>query len=231
MRKIITVAAVIIAAFVLPGATAMAQGNLATLKNAFISEKNSMELEISKRYLNQLIILRNQAAATGNSGDLTAVTAEISRIRTGITALGGAAVAPPAPTVKALTSRHIARDYIKVIKGWAGIPEFSRNNIYSFNIPETGKVSTLKFYASGRDSTDTYGEVFLTTPEGRTSRIYKWSPDDFEIPIKEARIYKHLKAVRVDISKFVREPGTYRVKFKYRKGDDPLGILRVEINS
>ncbi len=228
-RKAFTAA--IAAAFILPGSITLAQGDFNRLQAEFIASKTRAELEISRNYLKELVALRDRAAASGNSGELTAVTAEISRIRNEITALGGNAVVPPAPVARPAAVNHIARDYVKTVKGWAGIPEFSHNNVYEFTIPEAGNQSTLTFYASGRDSVDTYGDVFILTPDGKRKKIYKWSPDDFEIPLKEVRSYKHLKPVRVDITEFVSRPGSYRIEFAYRKGDDPLGILRVEIRS
>jgi|GEM_PF-7035755 len=223
------IVATLFTALIVPSVV-LAQSGLDNLKGEFIAAKNQAVLTESNNYLKRLISLRNQTAAAGNSGELTSVTAEIERMRGEIGALGGVAVIPPVHSATRSVN-HTAKTYIKEIKGWAGIPEFSRNNIYDFNIPETGTKSTLTVYASGRNSRNTFGEIFIVTPSGRKKMVHRWEPDDFEIPLKEARNYRDLKPLQVDISEFVKEAGTYQVDFEYLKGDDPLGILRVEIKS
>jgi len=228
--RFVTVMLVTGAAAILDASRALPADSLAALRKEFRENKARAELRLSRHYLQKLTGLRNRLAIHGDRKKISAVDEEIRRINARMASLGEkppSILSPremPAP-------KHVVRNYVVQAKGWAGIPEFSKNNVYSFELPEIGDKTTLTFYASGRTSTDTYGDVYLVTPEGKQKRVYRWSPDDFEIPLKEAMTYRHLKPVRVDISGLVRKPGRYQVRFQYRDGDDPLGILRVEIKS
>ena len=225
--KAVRIVAVVAVLFPLAAANVRAAGRLDLLKQEFAAAKARAVLALERDYLEKLTALRGRVTGA----ELAAVEAEIARVQADIRALGGAAPPLPAPRTAAAGPAHTARDYVSNVKGWAGIPEFSRNNTYGFTITEPGPRTILTFYASGRSSTDTFGKVYLVTPDGKQKRIYRWSPDDFDIPVKEARNYRALKPVRVDISKLVKAPGRYLVRFQYTGGDDPLGILRVEIRS
>ncbi len=225
--KAIKLFAVVAVLFLLAAVNVRAASRLDLLKQEFAAAKARAELKLERDYLGKLTALRGRVTGA----ELAAVEAEIADVRARITALGGTVPPLPAAAAAAAKKTHTARDYVSNVKGWAGIPEFSRNNTYGFLLPEVGAKTTLTFYASGRGSTDTFGKVYLVTPDGKQKKIYRWSPDDFEIPVKEARNYRDLKPVRVDISKLVRAPGRYLVRFQYTGGDDPLAILRVEIRS
>ena len=112
----------------------------------------------------------------------------------------------------------------------AGAPDFSKNNVYSFTLAHPGSHTTLTYIASGRGSTDTYGEIYITAPDGKRRRAGKWRPADFDEPANEAGCGR-LAPVTIDISGQVSQPGPYAVEFHWTDGIDPLVICRVKIKS
>jgi len=136
------------------------------------------------------------------------------------------ATPPPAPPIR--------REPITLVnsgQGLAGAASFSENNLYSFKLPEVGTPSSLTFYATGRRSTDSYGNVWLLSPEGRRTKVTKWKSSHFNTPATEIKSYQKLKPITTDISDYVKVPGTYQIEFEWTDGVDPLVIYRVEFTS
>lgn len=119
---------------------------------------------------------------------------------------------------------------VMTTRGLAGAPDFSRNNVYAFTLKNPGSRTTLTYRASGRRSTDTYGDIFMTTPDGKRHRAGKWQPDDFSESAEEAGC-KGLVPITLDISDYVSAPGPYAIEFRWNDGIDPLVICRVKIKS
>ncbi|NTV14123.1 MAG: hypothetical protein HGA96_09390 [Desulfobulbaceae bacterium] len=136
------------------------------------------------------------------------------------------AIPPPPPPM-----RHEPRTLINSVQGLAGATSFSENNIYTFSLPEVGNTSSLTFYATGRRSPDSYGNVWLVTPEGKKEKVTKWKSSNFTTPATEVKSYQKLKPIISDISDHIKLPGKYQVEFEWTDGVDPLVIYRVELTS
>ena len=134
------------------------------------------------------------------------------------------AITPPKSTREPIT-------HANSVQGLAGAPSFSENNIYSFDLNETGPSSTLTYYVTGRRSTDSAGKIWLINPEGQRIKVANWSGSVLVQPATGIKTYKNLKPITADISAWVKAPGTYRVEFEWTGGIDPLVIYRVEITS
>ena len=139
-------------------------------------------------------------------------------------------VAKPTPKPK-IEKEHTPQTYISSVEGVAGNSEISKNNIYTFDLPSIGKSTTLAFWATGKNSIDSYGEVWLVTPVGRRSFVRIWKESNFKQPSTEISSFYMLKPFSDDITKKVSEPGTYKIEFEWTGGKDPLVIFRVEITS
>lgn len=143
--------------------------------------------------------------------------------------------AKPAPKPVAekpeIKKEHIPQTYISSVEGLAGKPELAKNNIYEFDLPEIGSSTQIAFWATGKNSLDSYGEVWLVTPEGRRSFIRIWKESNFKQPASEISSFYMLKPFTDDITKKVSGPGLYKVHFEWTGGKDPLVIFRVEITS
>ncbi|MBU0486034.1 MAG: hypothetical protein KKB30_16135 [Proteobacteria bacterium] len=129
------------------------------------------------------------------------------------------------------SSERSPQTHTSSIKGLAGAPDFSRNNIYTFTLPDIGRSSVLAFWATGLRSTDSTGNVWLITPAERRVKVGKWKESNFEIPSAEVSSYYKLKPITEDISDLVTKPGQYKVEFEWTGGVAPLVIFRVEITS
>jgi hypothetical protein len=134
----------------------------------------------------------------------------------------------PQPTAK--VSREPITQ-VSSVQGLAGAPNFSENNIYSFTLGQIGPTSTLTFYVTGRRSTDSTGNIWLITPDGRRAKAGHWSSSVLDGPATEVISYENLKPISADISPWVKTTGTYQVEFEWTGGLDPLVIFRVEIAS
>jgi hypothetical protein len=117
--------------------------------------------------------------------------------------------------------------YICEIEGSAGLSP--KNNTYTFNVERQGLRATLRYWATGAIYKQSYGNVVLRTPEGREEILHKWTPKDFKITAREADTYKSLKEKRIDVSKHVRRPGEYAIRFDWKSGGSGLTIMRVEV--
>lgn len=137
-----------------------------------------------------------------------------------------APVANPAPK-----KEHVPRTHVSSRQGLAGSDGSSKNNVYTFNLEGIGNSTTLAFWATGRNSTDTYGKVWLITPDNRRIFIRIWKESYFEYPTTEIATYYKLRPITEDITKKVTKPGIYKVEFEWTEGTDPLVIYRVEITS
>jgi outer membrane biosynthesis protein TonB len=145
------------------------------------------------------------------------------------------AVAKPTPKPVAAKpvpkKEHIPQTHISSIKGLAGNAETTKNNVYTFNLPGIGSSSTLAFWATGLNSIDTYGKVWLTTPNGRRVIVGIWKESYFKQSSTQISSFYKLKPITADITRKVSTPGTYKVEFEWTDGNDPLVIYRVEITS
>ncbi len=137
---------------------------------------------------------------------------------------------PPAllPPAGAMTKTSPAT-YVSDVEGIAGSPGNTSNNIYTFNVGQTGKNTQVKYYAAGLRGRDTNGEIYLTGPDNKRREIAEWSPKTFKEYLFEVNSYKDMEAVDIDISKYVSAPGKYKVEFQYDGGDNALRIIRVEL--
>jgi hypothetical protein len=140
---------------------------------------------------------------------------------------------PPKPAAKkpAPPGEHIPRTQVSSEKGLAGKAGVNEKNVYTFELPSLGETTTLAFWATGRNSLDSYGKVWLITPEGNRVIIGIWKESYFEKPSTEVYSYYNLKPITENITRKVSGPGTYKVEFEWTNGKDPLFIYRVEITS
>ncbi|MEN8134973.1 MAG: hypothetical protein ABFS18_05485 [Thermodesulfobacteriota bacterium] len=141
------------------------------------------------------------------------------------------AVAVKAEAKPALVKEHTPQTHVSSVQGLAGDGGSSKNNIYTFNLEGIGSSTTLAFWATGRNSIDTYGKVWLITPDNRRIFIRIWKESYFEYPSTQIATYYKLRPITEDITKKVTTPGTYKVEFEWTEGKDPLIIYRVEITS
>jgi hypothetical protein len=117
------------------------------------------------------------------------------------------------------------------VTGLAGAASFSENNEYSFELEKVGSKSLVKFWATGRRSTDSQGDVWLIAPTGYREKIMKWREKDFTKPATEITSYEQINPIIIDVSDEIGEPGNYRIEFEWTGGIDPLVIFRVELTS
>ncbi len=145
---------------------------------------------------------------------------------------------PPVKYEKLEPILHSPKTYASSVQGLAGTPNFSKDNIYTFSLPETGSLSTLTYYAIGlHNENNTFGTIWLITPDHKREKIGKWKSSDFNNPAapsqnqKNAIDYKTLTPISLDISGLVKEPGNFRIEFEWTDGVAPLVIYRVELTS
>ncbi|MEN8136002.1 MAG: hypothetical protein ABFS18_10795 [Thermodesulfobacteriota bacterium] len=208
---------------------------LTSLQESFFKQNR----QLLYSYLKQLVALETSILTRSNQIGAKAVQAEIHRIEEEIrkipqTSLSAkpAAIAPaPKPAPKPVIKKRDPKTHTSKVEGLAGAANFSKNNIYTFRLADIGAVSTLKFWATGRRSTESTGNVWLVTPSGQRQKITKWKERHFNEPASEISSYKKLKPIIENISKFITKPGTYKVEFEWTGGIDPLVIYRVELTS
>lgn len=199
-------------------------------------------------YYQELSELEKSIEGQSNPEELNEIRNEIKRVENQLNGIKNvinykpAGVTPPPPKKidppkpePVITPEpilpHTPQTHIKDIRGLAGAPKFSKNNVYTFNLANTGKNSHVKFYATGRRSTDTAGEVWLIKPDGEKIRITKWKENNFKYSSEEINTYKKLEPITVDISENINGPGLYQIEFQWTDGIDPLVIYRVELTS
>lgn len=138
----------------------------------------------------------------------------------------------PEPAPQPLTPiLHGPQTQVSSVLGLAGSLNSSKNNIYPFSLSTVGPVTTLTYYATGRRSKDTSGNVWLITPGGLREKVGSWKSGQFEVTSAEVTSYSRLKPVTIDISSLVKIPGDYRIEFEWSDGIAPLLIYQVEITS
>ena len=209
---------------------------LESLQASFVSQQE----RILYNYLQQLTTLETTMLNSNNLSGANEVKAEINRIKEEIKQIPqtspasqpatAAAVAKPAPKPVIIKKRD-PKTHASKVEGLAGAASFSKNNVYTFHLADVGTVSTLKFWATGRRSIETTGNVWLVTADGRRKKITKWKDRYFDEPASEISSYKKIKPIVEDISDLVTRPGTYKVEFEWTGGIDPLVIYRVELTS
>ena len=177
----------------------------------------------------------NQDKARDAQEEKALIEAELSRLakaeqETRVPAATPAVASPTLPP-KPVMAQHTPKTYVSSIQGLAGATSFSENNVYKFTLPNAGTTSTLTFYATGRRSIDSMGNVWLINPAGEREKVLKWNDSYFKDPSTEVKTYKELKPISEDISRYVKGPGTYQVEFEWTGGIDPLVVYRVEITS
>ncbi len=127
--------------------------------------------------------------------------------------------------------KHSPQTHVSSEQGLAGPPGVNGKNVYTFELPGIGETTTLAFWATGKESLDSYGKVWLITPEGRRNILGIWKESYLDKPSTEVYSYYNLKPIAEDITRKVTTPGTYKVEFEWTNGKDPLVIYRVEITS
>ncbi len=122
--------------------------------------------------------------------------------------------------------------YTSQTTGLAGSGSNISNNIYSFDVQLFGNQSWLSFNGYGRETNNSFGEVYLITPAGQRHQVASWSPDQLKANnyygVKSA---KDVQPVKADVSQYITAAGTYKVEFTYRDGNEPLTIYQVEIKT
>jgi hypothetical protein len=141
----------------------------------------------------------------------------------------------PAPAVKPRSSKPAARRdpkiHVSSVQGMASAGDFSKNNVYSFNLTEVGPISTVKYWINGRFGIDSNGKVWLIAPDGSRENIGNWQEKASADISSGVTSYEELEPVSADVSKQVNSSGTYKVEFEWSEGAGPLYIYRVEIIS
>jgi hypothetical protein len=208
-----------------PGKTA-SQSELDILRESFFI----LQKRLLDNYLQELLKLPINSEVTA---EISTITAEIGKLTKAAPAPDPAAVvvAAPKPAPKPVIKKRAAITQVSEVEGWAGAASFSKNNVYTFYLPDVGTYSTMKFWATGRRSIDSTGNVWLVTPAGHREKISKWKDRDFEEPATEISSYKKIAPIIVDISELVTKAGTYKIEFEWTGGIDPLVIYRVELTS
>jgi hypothetical protein len=141
---------------------------------------------------------------------------------------GANAVHQEITAVSAEFSSAESKPYVSEERGEAGVTP--KNNFYTFNIKPVGMRAVLRYWGSGQIGTDTMGRIFLHTPNGKEIEVGGWKPKDFNTVVARIKSYKELRENTCDISKYVTDPGEYKVEFRYTGGGLVLVILRVEID-
>lgn len=135
-----------------------------------------------------------------------------------------------APTRQASAAKPLI--YSNDTKGIAGSGNNVKNNVYSFAMEQFGEHTWLSFNGYGRETNNSYGEVYLVTPSGQRHQVTSWSPDQ----LKATNFYgvngaDDVRPIKTDISSLVNSKGAYKVEFLYRDGNEPLNIYHVEIKT
>jgi hypothetical protein len=126
---------------------------------------------------------------------------------------------------------HTPQTHVSSVQGLAGNDKVTKNNVYTFELAEIGASTTLAFWGTGQNSIDTYGKVWLLTPDGNRLIVGIWKESYFKKPATDVFSYYNLQPITENISKKVTGPGTYKIEFEWTNGKDPLVIYRVEITS
>jgi len=220
------------------GSAAPEATSLKDIRKTFFERKEKLLFD----YLENLVKLETRIVTSNNPQDAAEVKAEIGRIERELKKIPKAvpnptSIQPPtAITAQKAAPRPVIKKrdpktHVSKVEGLAGASNFSKNNIYTFYLADIGKVSTLKFWATGRRSVDSVGYVWLINPDGRRERVTKWKERYFEKPSTEISSYKEIEPFVEDISELVTKAGNYKIEFEWTGGIDPLVIYRVELIS
>lgn len=192
---------------------------LGNINAKYIKDLEALEQTlIQKRNLKGALVVQEEKERIMNGASVSAISAP-QRVETLKTT-------PPPAASKPKAGPFV---YKSDTEGRAGAPGFSKNNIYKFSMNEVRGKTKLTIYASGRGSTNTYGDIYLITPTGQKQKIFDWSPSDFKNSVKDVRSYKKLKPIATMVSEYVTRPGTYKIEFNWQKGVDPLIIKYIEL--
>jgi hypothetical protein len=79
------------------------------------------------------------------SAEISKITKEIQKITKAAPApapVPAATATPPKPVIK----KRAAKTQVSEVEGLAGAASFSKNNVYTFYLPDVGTYSTMKFW-------------------------------------------------------------------------------------
>lgn len=147
-------------------------------------------------------------------------------------------VAKPAPkpkpkpaVAKPAVAKRDPKTQVSSTQGMASAGDFSKNNVYTFDLAESGSVVTVKYWINGRFGIDSTGTVWLVLPDGSRENIGNWREGASSSISTGVTSYKELEPVSVNISKKAAGPGVYKIEFEWNEGSGPLYIYRVEFIS
>jgi len=202
--------------------------DIRSLQTSYRKQAKLLEMEKAKRIIALaeqcdagLLSLQKSLTTAGNLEEATAIQEERKKL----------SEREEVVSAKAYLDKYgfKPKTYVDETRGFAGNP-VEKNNVYSFDVEQAGNRATLRFWASGDVYTNTFGKISLTPPAGEAVVVYNWKKTDFQIPADSVGSYDKLRPINVDVSRYVREPGTYKVTFKWVDGTAGLKILRVELD-
>ncbi len=141
------------------------------------------------------------------------------------------ASAPKPKSAKPAATKRDPKIHANSVQGMASAGDFSKNNVYTFDLTELGAVTTVKYWITGRFGIDSNGKVWLVTPDGKRENIGSWHEGASSDISTDVTSYEDLVPVSADVSKLVNKSGTYKIEFEWSNGSGPLYIYRVEIIS
>ena len=130
-------------------------------------------------------------------------------------------------TLAAAEEPLVEKIYLSEERGAAG--KWPGKTEYDFEIQDLPRQAALLFWAAGDFGTDSHGDVYLVTPDGKRQKVAAWTRANFDKPAVKAGSYKDLNPISADVSALVTRPGPYKVQFEFREGKYQLDILRVEL--
>lgn len=200
---------------------------LESLRDSFLTRKDKLVND----YIEELSSQERSMIGSSNAAGTQAVRQEKDRMIRELPQVSAAPPPAPLPPPEPEVKKRDPKTHVSSVGGIAGAPSFSRNNIYTFNLADIGATTTMSYWATGRRSIDSTGNVWLTTPDGRREKVSRWKDRYFKEPATEVSSYEKLQPITEDISGMVTSPGIYRVEFEWTGGIDPLVIFRVELTS
>ncbi|HIJ79658.1 MAG: hypothetical protein OEY01_13055 [Desulfobulbaceae bacterium] len=223
------------------------QGTLAAVDKEY-QQKNAAlkEREVGKVHENYLKKLEKLEKDLIGQSDLAgALVVQTERKKMSLIDPTKPVAAAPAPVVdapKAEAAPVVAPEkdwqtqdnkiHISSVRGVAGSEGNVANNVYPFRLEKLGQNAKLVFYGYGNRSDNSYGEVYLITPDGNRNEVASWSPNKLQGPkFSEVKSYSDVQPIDADISSYVKQAGLYKVEFLYRDGDEALNIYRVELQT
>ena len=138
---------------------------------------------------------------------------------------------PKSRSAKPSVAKRDPKTHVSSVQGMASAGDFSKNNVYNFDLTELGSVTTVRYWITGRFGIDSNGKVWLIRPDGSREEIGSWQEAASSEISTEVTSYKDLEPVSADVSNQVNKSGTYKIEFEWSDGAGPLYIYRVEIIS